>query len=51
VALLFHTANAGGRNDLDTRVYDMNGVAVGPFNDTRVRRLVTWNLNLRNRTP
>jgi type IV pilus assembly protein PilW len=51
VALLFETANAGNRNDLDTRVYNLNGVAVGPLNDTRVRRLVTWTLNLRNRTP
>jgi type IV pilus assembly protein PilW len=51
IALLFQTANAGSRNDLDTRVYDVNGAAVGPLNDTRVRRPVTWNLNLRNRTP
>ena len=51
IALLFHTANQGNRNDLDTRTYSLNGVAVGPFNDSRVRRLVTWNLNLRNRTP
>jgi type IV pilus assembly protein PilW len=51
IALLFETANAGARNDLDDRTYQMNGVAVGPFNDTRVRRLVTWNFNLRNRTP
>jgi type IV pilus assembly protein PilW len=51
IALLFQTPNAGSRNDLDARVYDLNGAAAGPFNDTRVRRLVTWNLNLRNRTP
>lgn len=51
IALLFHTANQGNRNDLDTRTYSLNGVAVGPFNDSRVRRLATWNLNLRNRTP
>jgi type IV pilus assembly protein PilW len=51
IALLFETANAGNRDDLDTTVYNLNGVAVGPLNDTRVRRLVTWNLNLRNRTP
>jgi hypothetical protein len=51
IALLFQTANAGSRNDLDRGVYQLNGVAVGPFNDTRVRRLVTWNLNIRNRTP
>jgi type IV pilus assembly protein PilW len=51
IALLFQTTNAGNRDDPDTRAYDLNGVAVGPFNDTRVRRLVTWNLNLRNRTP
>ena len=51
IALLFQTATAGSRNDIDTRTYQLNGAAVGPFNDTRVRRLVTWNLNLRNRTP
>ena len=51
IALLFQTANAGSRNDLDATTYQLNGVAVGPFNDSRVRRLVTWNLNLRNRTP
>ncbi len=51
IALLFQTANAGSRNDVDARTYDLNGAAVGPFNDTRVRRPVTWTLNLRNRTP
>lgn len=51
LALLFQTANPGSRYDMDTRTYDMNDSAAGPFNDTRVRRLVTWTLNLRNRTP
>jgi type IV pilus assembly protein PilW len=51
IALLFQTANAGSRNDLDRGIYQLNGVAVGPFDDTRVRRLATWNLNIRNRTP
>jgi type IV pilus assembly protein PilW len=51
IALLFQTTNAGTRNDLDARTYDLNGAAVGPFNDARVRRLVNWTFNLRNRTP
>lgn len=51
ISLLFETTNVGARDDPDTRTYQMNGAAVGPFNDTRVRRLVTWNFNLRNRTP
>jgi type IV pilus assembly protein PilW len=51
IALLFQTATAANRDVMDTRTYQLNDVAVGPFNDTRVRRLVTWNINLRNRTP
>jgi type IV pilus assembly protein PilW len=51
IALLFETANAGARDTVDNRTYQLNGVAVGPFDDTRLRRLVTWNFNLRNRTP
>jgi type IV pilus assembly protein PilW len=51
VALLFRTTNISSSVLKDTGTYDLNGTVVGPFNDTRIRRVVTLNLNLRNRTP
>jgi type IV pilus assembly protein PilW len=50
-ALLFRTTNISSSVLKDTGTYDLNGTVVGPFNDTRIRRVVTLNLNLRNRTP
>ena len=35
----------------NTNSYTLNGVSVGPFNDGRVRRVVNFTVNLRNRTP
>ena len=55
VALLFSTNNpagtSSGRTDIDTAQYDLNGTTVGPFNDRQFRRVVVWNVNLRNRSP
>lgn len=51
VALLFQTPGTQAATLPDTAVYDLNGVAVGPFNDRRIRRAVTTTINLRNRTP
>lgn len=50
-SLLFRTTNISSSVLQDTGTYDLNGTVVGPFNDTRIRRVVTLNLNLRNRTP
>ncbi|MGZ8267113.1 MAG: PilW family protein [Burkholderiales bacterium] len=51
VALLFSSAQLGVSLVTDTATYDLNGVAVGPFNDNRIRRVMTTTFNLRNRTP
>ena len=51
LALLFRTTNVGASMMTDTSTYDLNGTSVGPFNDTRIRRIVTMNINMRNRTP
>jgi type IV pilus assembly protein PilW len=51
VSLLFRTANISASVLKDTGTYDLSGTVVGPFNDTRIRRVVTLNMNLRNRTP
>jgi hypothetical protein len=50
IALLFRTANPSARIGLDTATYNLNGTVVGPFNDTEIRRVVVWNINLRNRS-
>jgi type IV pilus assembly protein PilW len=50
IALLFRTANPSARIGLDTATYNLNGTVVGPFNDTEIRRVVVWNVNLRNRS-
>ena len=50
-ALLFRTANISAAAVKDTSTYNLNGTVVGPFNDTRIRRAVVVNMNLRNRTP
>ena len=51
VSMLFRTPNISASVLTDTTTYDLNGTVVGPFNDTRIRRVVTLNMNLRNRTP
>jgi type IV pilus assembly protein PilW len=51
IAMLFETPTEQGALLLDDRTYDLNGVIVGPFNDGRIRRVVTTTINLRNRTP
>lgn len=50
IAMLFE---APGTNAslIDTRQYTLNDVVVGPFNDRRIRRVVSTTINLRNRTP
>jgi len=50
VALLFRTANLTNVIT-DTKTYNLNGTVVGPFNDLRMRRILTSTINLRNRTP
>jgi type IV pilus assembly protein PilW len=50
IALLFTTANPSARLGLDTATYNLNGTVVGPFNDTAIRRVLVWNINLRNRS-
>jgi type IV pilus assembly protein PilW len=49
-ALLFRTPNAQANVAPDNRTYDLNGVVVGPFNDTRLRRAVVMTISMRNRT-
>jgi type IV pilus assembly protein PilW len=51
LSLLFRTPNMPASVLVDTTTYNLNGAVVGPFNDTRIRRVVTLNMNLRNRTP
>lgn len=51
ISLLFRTPNMPASVLPDTTTYDLNGTVVGPFNDTRIRRVFTLNMNLRNRTP
>ncbi|MGZ5089887.1 MAG: PilW family protein [Burkholderiales bacterium] len=51
VSLLFRTANISASVLKDTGTFNLSGTVVGPFNDTRIRRVVTLNMNLRNRTP
>ena len=51
ISLLFRTSNISAAVVKDTGTYNLNGTVVGPFNDTRIRRVVTLNMNLRNRTP
>ena len=50
VALLFSTNAPSTRTDFDTATYDLNGVILGPFNDKQIRRVVVWNINVRNRS-
>lgn len=50
VALLFSTNHPSTRTDSDTATYDLNGVVLGPFNDRQIRRVVVWNINVRNRS-
>jgi hypothetical protein len=49
-ALLFRSTNVQANVAPDTRTYDLNGVALGPFNDTRLRRVVVMTISMRNRT-
>jgi type IV pilus assembly protein PilW len=51
VALLFSTNNPSTRTGIDTATYNLNGVGLGPYNDKQIRRVVVWNINLRNRSP
>ncbi|MCC7487847.1 MAG: PilW family protein [Burkholderiales bacterium] len=55
ISLLFETPTATSKAVADTtQTYDMLGdgsVVLGPYNDRRIRRLVTTTVNLRNRTP
>jgi len=50
-ALLFRTTNISAAAVRDTGTYNLNGTVIPAFNDTRIRRAVVLNLNLRNRTP
>lgn len=50
VALLFQTPGTQANVAVDGRTYDLNGVVLGPYNDTRLRRTVTMTFALRNRT-
>lgn len=54
IALLFQTPSVTAKVAPDAQTYDMFddlSVVLGPFNDRRIRRLVTTTVNLRNRTP
>jgi type IV pilus assembly protein PilW len=51
IALLFRTPDLQAAALKDAVTYDLNGTIVGPFNDTRMRRVLLMNVNLRNRTP
>jgi type IV pilus assembly protein PilW len=50
-ALLFRTTNISAAAVRDTGTYTLNGTVIPAFNDTRIRKAVVINLNLRNRTP
>ena len=50
IALLFRTANVSTVLTEDTRTYALNGNAVGPFADKRIRRVLTMTIHLRNRS-
>ncbi len=50
IALLFRTQGVAANVTADNRTYNLNGVVVGPFADTRLRRAVTMTFALRNRT-
>lgn len=49
VALLHRSANLSA-GETDTRIYNLVGTTVGPFNDQRIRLAATSNFVLRNRT-
>lgn len=52
VGLLFRTSDVQtSAARVDSGTYNLNGTVVGPFNDTRMRRVLLMNVNLRNRTP
>jgi type IV pilus assembly protein PilW len=57
IAMLFETPNLGASPLIDTNTYELlapaivGGTVVGPFNDTRIRRVVTMTISMRNRTP
>jgi len=55
IALLFQTPTATSKVTPDlVTTYDMlndGTIVLGPYNDRRIRRLVTTTINLRNRTP
>lgn len=56
IAMLFETENPNVTPVPDAQVYQLNGpaplgAALGPFNDTRIRRDLTYTITLRNRTP
>ena len=56
IALLFQTPSAVSKALADDTKYMLDPVTVpnvelGPFNDRRIRRMVTTTINLRNRTP
>jgi type IV pilus assembly protein PilW len=50
IALLFRTPGFANVTK-DTKTYNLNGTVIPAFNDLRVRRIVTTNVNLRNRVP
>ena len=50
IALLFRTPNIQTNVVQDTTQYNLLGVTLPAFNDTRVRRLVIMTINLRNRS-
>jgi type IV pilus assembly protein PilW len=51
IALLFQTPGTTAAVLPDTNTYNLNGVVLGPYNDTRIRRVVSSTIALRNRTP
>ena len=51
IGLLFSTPGVGAQNAPDTGAYDLVGTSVPPGNDTRLRRVHTMTIAIRNRTP
>jgi len=50
VALLLRTVDDNVNNEVDTRVYSLLGVPLGPFGDQRRRRVFTATISIRNNT-
>ena len=51
ISILFRTPNIAATVLTEpNRTYNLNGNAVGPFNDKRIRRAITMTLSMRNRS-